>query len=99
MASSGKALPIHNNFPQAIFTPSTSHRLENDLGDGLLAFCNLVILAGLNAPLTQTELGLLLEYVENGGSVLVLAESTNSPQLYNAFTRHFGITVVKGMCV
>jgi hypothetical protein len=55
-----------------------------------------VILAGPKVALSSNETSLLRNFIENGGSVLVLAEANSPAHIYNALTLQFGISVVKG---
>lgn len=61
--------------------------------DEILPYCKIIILAGINLPLSPSEITLLRVYVEHGGSILVLAEANGPINLYNEFTQHFGISV------
>lgn len=72
-------------------------RLKEELTEDMVAYCKMVIIAGINAPLGDHEVQILKHYVENqGGSVFVLAEASATTHYYNALTQNFGITVVKG---
>jgi len=70
-------------------------QLKDELVEEFLPFSKLIILAGTRAPLTMHEVNLLRTYIEQGGSVLVLAEAISQTHYYNALTQNFGISVVK----
>ncbi|XP_035709595.1 intraflagellar transport protein 52 homolog isoform X2 [Folsomia candida] len=75
-------------------------QLKEELTEDMVAYCKMVIIAGINAPLGDHEVQILKHYVENqGGSVFVLAEASATTHYYNALTQNFGITVVKDCVV
>jgi hypothetical protein len=71
-------------------------RLKDEVTEEVLLYAKIVIIAGTNAPLGVNEVNILKNYLESGGSILVLAESCSASHYYNAFTQNYGISIVKG---
>jgi len=71
--------------------------LKDELTEEAVSSTKMVVIAGTNSALGVNEVNILKNYLENqGGSVLVLAESCSASHYYNAFTQNFGISIVKG---
>lgn len=71
--------------------------MKQELKHGTVASSRIIVVAGINAPMSNSELALLHNYIAQGGSLLVLAESNAPVNYYNPIIAPFGITLKNGI--